>query len=248
MLRLAITGQSSLAEVTRHCCAKHFEIVDNCGPEIADILWICYDTPIGPDDRPDVEWVLAHIRHDLGEAGLAPLVLISSQLPVGTTAALESEFPGHTFAYSPENIRVVSGITDFENQARVVVGLNSKRPKDISQLHDLFLPFTKNIIFTDPSTAEMCKHSLNVLLGMTIAYANEIGRICKVVGADPDVVTQALRLEPRVSPNAPLKIGAPYGGGHLARDISVLRSIALNKGLHCPLIFNVDHSNGGPRV
>ncbi len=243
MLRLAITGQSSLAEVTRHCCAKHFELVDNCGPEIADILWICYDTPIDDDDKPDVDWVLAHIRHDLGEAGLAPLVLISSQLPVGTTARLEMEFPAHVFAYSPENIRVASGIQDFENQARVVVGINGDRPLGREQLAELFAPFTRNLIFTDPSTAEMCKHALNVYLGLTIAYANEIGRICRVVGADPDIVTAALRSEPRVSPKAPLKIGAPFGGGHLARDIYLMRELAEREGLACPIISHIKESN-----
>jgi UDPglucose 6-dehydrogenase len=242
MINLNIIGNDSLAAATRECCSRHF-IIDSAAP---DILWVCHDTPIGEDNRPDAEWVIEQIRHNLPPLGSNTLILVSSQLPVGTTAQLEHEFPSYAFAYSPENIRVASAVADFENQARVVVGRRNERYDFI--LSQLFAPFTKNLIFTDPETAEMVKHSLNVWLAMNIAFINEIARIAAKVGADANVISQGLLTERRVSPKAPLRPGAPFGLGHLARDIYNLTEIAKVTGVSVPIISHIKESNDVPVV
>lgn len=238
-MKIAIVGQDSLALATAECCRRHFDVLPAPSGS-ADILWVCYDTPIG-ENGPDVEWVLARIRTDL--AGIDPtvLVLISSQLPVGTTARLEKEFPAFTFAHSPENIRVANAVADFEDQARIVVGVRSTQ--DNKLLQKLFSPFTKNIIFTDIETAEMAKSALNCYLAMSIAYINEIARICAVVGADPNVVSLALRTDARVSPKAPLRPGAPFGGGHLERELFTMNRLADKHGIPTPILSHILESN-----
>jgi UDPglucose 6-dehydrogenase len=84
---------------------------------------------------------------------------------------------------------------------------------------------------------------LNTYLGMSIAYANEMARLCKVVGADSVVVTEALRSDARVSPKAPLLAGGPFNSGHLERDIYVLNELAKNHGVSVPIIENIMRSN-----
>src|SRR5215469_9915997 len=59
----------------------------------ADILWVAYDTPVNENDESDVEFVLGNLRRALAELRPGALVLISAQLPVGTGARLEKEFP-----------------------------------------------------------------------------------------------------------------------------------------------------------
>ncbi len=71
----------------------------------ADVLWLCYDTPVNENDESDVESVLANLRRALPFLPKGALVLVSAQLPVGTCAGLEKEYPGFHFAYSPENLR-----------------------------------------------------------------------------------------------------------------------------------------------
>jgi len=237
MLTLNILGDDSLAEATRRCCQKHFIL----SAHNADVVWMCWDTPIGKDDVPDSEWVIQQIGSHLPPLGSPALVLVSSQLPVGTTARLERDYPGYTFAYNPENIRVASATSDFNEQARVVVGRRTERHDFI--LGQLFSPFTKQLILTDPETAEMVKHSVNCWLGMNIAFINEIARLAEVVGADANVISQALLLERRVGGKAPLRPGSPFGGGHLARDIHNLSYLAKTAGIHAPIISNIKHSN-----
>jgi UDPglucose 6-dehydrogenase len=96
----------------------------------ADVLWLCYDTPVNEGDESDVVFVLDRLRRALPHLPAGALVLISSQLPVGTCADLEREFPRFHFAYSPENLRLGRAIDAFEKAERVIVGVrdDTKRP------------------------------------------------------------------------------------------------------------------------
>ena len=239
-MKLSIVGQDSLALATATCCRRHFDVLAEPGVT-ADILWVCYDTPTGPDNRPDADWVCAKIHGHLGQIDPTVPVLISSQLPVGTTARLEKDHPAFTFAYSPENIRVANAVSDFENQARVVVGV--RNDDNNSLLNKLCAPFTRNIIFTTPETAEMSKTALNCFLALQIAWINEIARVCETVGADASVVSQAVRSDARVSPKAPLRPGAPFGGGHLERELFTLGELAMTHGVCIPIITHINESN-----
>lgn len=240
MLKLSILGEETLAAATFACCKEHFDVTTYPCFD-SDVIWFCHDTPIGADDKPDSEWVIDRIREKLVDLKPGPLILVSSQMPVGTTAKLEQEFPEHFFAHQPENIRVKTAVTDFQQQARVVVGVRSGKFDEV--LQQLFAPFTDNLIITTPETAECVKHFLNCYLGMSIAFANEMARVCKVVGADATIVAKALRTERRISPNAPLLPGAPYGGGHLARDIYTVNRIAKEHDIKIPIIAHIKESN-----
>lgn len=245
-LKVCILGQSSLAKVITECCTHRFNVTDVPSPDCA-ILWICFDTPILPNDVPDVQWVLNKTREALQFAGSFPAVLISSQLPVGTTAILEKEFPKNSFAYSPENIRVAVGAPDFLEQERIVVG--TRRPADRAIYRELLSPFTKNIIFTTVETAEMVKHALNCWLGMNIAFINEFSRLAEhypsVIMSD---LTDSLRTERRVGPMAPLRAGGPFGLGHLARDIFVVSALAEQRGVSMPIVSHIRESNAAQVV
>jgi UDPglucose 6-dehydrogenase len=238
-MKICVIGEDSLAAATTICCSRHFtvynELVAGC-----DFVWVAYDTPI-IDDIPDSEFVIQKISLVAEQTDPKTPIIVSSQLPVGSTARMEKVFPNHTFIHSPENIRVATAVSDFENQARIVVGVRNDRHN--AKLQELLSPFTKQIIFTDPETAEMCKHSLNCLLGLSIVYINEVAKVCKLVGADVDVITQALRSDARFSPKMPIKAGGPYGGGHLARDVFTVNRIAQENGIELPIISNIKRSN-----
>ena len=240
-MNIAIIGQGTLAAAARTCCARHFIVTDM--PTLdTELLWLSYDTPIKHTGEPDAQWVLDAIDRAMlyhcQTNDKCSLVLLSSQMPVGTLKHLELRYPGIKWAVSPENIRVATAVTDFENQARIVVGKRGCVRHEI--LETVFSKFTQNIIWTDPESAEMVKHALNCFLGLQIAFINEIARICVKVGADPMVVSQGVKTDFRVSPKAPLRPGAPFGGGHLARDIYLMSHI----GVSVPIIEAIIPSNG----
>jgi UDPglucose 6-dehydrogenase len=207
----------------------------------ADVLWLCYDTPVNENDESDVESVLANLRNSLAHLAKGALVLISSQLPVGTCANLEKEFPQFHFACSPENLRLGKAIDSFEKAERVIVGFRSDAKK--AMLEELFAPFTSQIIFMRTESAEMVKHALNSFLALSITFINEVARLCEHTGADAKEVSAGLKSEPRIGPKAYLGPGGPFAGGTLARDVVTLTKIAEAKGEKISVIPAIKQSN-----
>ena len=207
----------------------------------ADILWLCYDTPVNDDDESDVEFVLEKLRHALPHLPAGALVLISAQLPVGTSAALEKEFPQFHFACSPENLRLGKAIESFEKAARVIVGIRDDAKKSL--LETLFAPFTAQIIFMRTESAEMVKHALNSFLAVSVTFINEIARLCERAGADAKEVSTGLKSDPRIGPRAYLGPGGPFAGGTLARDVVTLTKLAAANGEKISLIPAIKRSN-----
>jgi UDPglucose 6-dehydrogenase len=242
-MKIAVTGKGSLAEATRKAFKGSLVEVLPASHRDIEVLWICHDTPLSDAGGADYEQVVNWIQEDIGQLAGGPVILISSQLPVLTTFRLKERFPKHFIAYSPENIRVDYADADFAHQARIVVGVPDASRN--SQLEGLLAPFTRRIIFTTAETAEMVKHALNCYLGMSIAFINEIARVCDYVKADANVVSEALLSERRISPAAPLKPGKPFGGGHLMRDILAMEQFAKGRGLSLPIIQHIRESNEG---
>ena len=189
----------------------------------AEVLWVTYDTPVNDADESDSAYVLERLRHALEHLPAGVLVLISSQLPVGTCAELERSFPQFHFACSPENLRLGQALGAFEKAERAVVGIRSDTKRPL--LESLFAPFTSRVIFMRTESAEMVKHALNSFLAVSITFINEVARLCEHVGADAAEVSLGLKSEPRIGPRAYLGAGGPFAGGTLARDVVTLRTL-----------------------
>src|SRR5580692_7215180 len=54
-----------------------------------DVLWVAYDTPVDDDDNADTGFVMAQIERALVGMNEDVVVLVSSQLPVGSVRRLE---------------------------------------------------------------------------------------------------------------------------------------------------------------
>ncbi len=223
--------------------AKKLSFTDNPAAACAqaDVLWLTYDTPVNSNDESDVDAVLTPLRRALPHLPAGALVLISAQLPVGTCAALEKEFPQFHFAYSPENLRLGKALDAFEKAERVVVGIRSDAKKAL--LAELFAPFTPQVLFMRTESAEMVKHSLNAFLAVSITFINEIARLCEHTGADAREVSAGLKSEARIGPKAYLGPGGPFAGGTLARDVVTLTKLAATHGESIAVIPAIKHSN-----
>ena len=207
----------------------------------ADVLWLTYDTPVNDHDESDVEFVLGNLRQALPSLPSDALVLISAQLPVGTCAQLEREFPQFHFACSPENLRLGKAIDAFEKAERAVVGLRTDAKKAL--LNQLFEPFAGQTIFMRTESAEMVKHALNSFLALSITFINEIARLCEHTGADAKEVSIGLKSEARIGPKAYLGPGGPFAGGTLARDVVTLSKLAKAHGEDISVIPAIKQSN-----
>ena len=206
-----------------------------------EIVWICYDTPLtalGAGDDAAVVKRVGLVREHLRPR---TLVLFSSQCAIGTTAALQRLYPELYFAAVPENIRVGKAIDDFLHQPRIVVGVPDETRND--EIEALLFGLTPSIEYMSPESAEMSKHALNAFLALQITFINEIDRLCQAHGADAVDVSRALLTEARISPQAPLKPGKPFGGGSLQRDVMTLNELSRSAGLHTPILKAIIPSN-----
>jgi UDPglucose 6-dehydrogenase len=217
----------------------------------ADLVWITTDTPVDDEDRADVESVVQ------GAAALFPhlrdgaLVIVSSQVPVGTTRRLERMFEAVAngrragFGYSPENLRLGKAIEVFTKPDRVVAGV--RRDADRETFAALLRPFTDRIEWMSVESAEMTKHALNAFLATSVTFANEIAALCEQVGADASEVERGLKSEARIGPKAYLSPGGAFAGGTLARDVMFLSQLGEARGVPTHVLSSVKTSNDAHR-
>jgi UDPglucose 6-dehydrogenase len=204
----------------------------------AEVLWVTFDTPVDEEDVADVDFVLKRVEALLPMLDEGALVIVSSQLPVGSTRRLEARAPKSvTFACLPENLRLGKAIEVFTRPDRVVAGVRNAH--DRQRVAQLLAPFTDRIEWMSVESAEMTKHALNAFLATSVAFINEIATICEAVGADAKEVERGLKSESRIGPRAYLSPGGAFAGGTLARDIGFLS----NLGTTPPLISSVKTSN-----
>ena len=208
----------------------------------ADLVWITYDTPVDEDDRADVEHVMTRAWSLVAAADPSAVILISSQLPVGSTRLLEqSSAPARALAYSPENLRLGDAIAAFTQPDRIVVGIRPEGDRD--RLEELLGAFSNQIEWMSVESAELVKHGVNAFLALSIAFANELAGIAERVGADATEVERGLKTEGRIGARAYVRAGAAFAGGTLARDVGYLTQIGEREQAPTQLLRAVRLSN-----
>ena len=224
---------------------KELHLIKNC-----DIVWICYDTPVSADGTANVAWVTSKMTEEIfPHLGSNTVVLISSQLPVGTTDEMAKWFREHRpthhqnihVAYSPENLRHGDAIDRFLHPDRVVFGTDNLNA--ITVLRKIFDPPNLHTIWTGIKEAEMIKHAINCFLATEIAFINEVDTICTKMNIDADVVAKGLMTDKRIGKLAYLKPGGPYTHKTLGRDINYLWDIGNAHSVESLLIWGVHRSN-----
>ncbi|HMH54525.1 MAG TPA: nucleotide sugar dehydrogenase [Candidatus Acidoferrum sp.] len=217
-----------------------------------DVIWIAYDTPVDEAGRGDVDAVMRAAAAILPAARDGCLVLVSSQLPVGSVRRLESTYQGvrpggtATFACSPENLRLGRALDAFMRPDRVVAGVRQER--DRVRIARLFEPFSERIEWMSVESAEMTKHALNAFLATCVTFTNELAVLCERVGADARDVERGLKSDARIGSRAYLRPGGAFAGGTLARDVAFLLELGQSERLPAHLMSAVQVSNEAHRA
>lgn len=208
----------------------------------AEVVWVCFDTPVDANDTADVQWVRDRLDDIAPHLKAGTRVLISSQVPVGFGAKLQADWAarGVHVACSPENLRLGQALDCFRRPDRVVIGCEEA---DRAKLTELLAPFGGQRVWMSVASAEMTKHAVNAFLATSVAFINELARICEVVGADAKEVERGLKTEQRIGPKAYLSPGSAFAGGTLARDIGFLLDLAREHGRPAHLFAGVRESN-----
>jgi UDPglucose 6-dehydrogenase len=244
---VAEPGLPSLVRAGFESGALRFETDRHRAVAPAEILWVTFDTPVDDDDRADVESVVDQVVDLYRDLNDGTLVVMSSQLPVGTIARLERAWSDVadgrrvTFASIPENLRLGKAIDVFMNPDRVVAGVRNQA--DRSRVEHLFASITSRFEWMSVESAEMTKHAVNAFLATSVTFINELASLCESCGADAKEVERGLKSERRIGPSAYLSPGGAFAGGTLARDVMALKRLGSSSGRQTPLLDGVEASN-----
>jgi len=205
-----------------------------------DVVFLACDTPVGADDTPDLSSLDATIRMLPTNLASWALVVVSSQVPVGTCGAWRSFLQGAgrrpdvEVAYSPENVRLGEAIKTYMHPDRIILGADDDRTRE--RAITLFSAIDVPIVAMSLATAEMTKQALNAFLATSVSFINEIADLCEVTGADVRSVSAALRSDARIGPRAFLSPGLGFAGGTLGRDVRSLTATGRGTSIATPML------------
>ncbi len=244
-------GLIELMNVAKHSNSLHFTH-DPSELKDLDIIWIAYDTPINELGKANANEIRNRVIKLFPYFKNNALVIISSQIPVGTTQTIKNMFLNENkekqinCVYSPENLRLGKSIDLFLQPDRIIMGICSDLAKPI--IKKLLHPIVDKILWMSIESAEMTKHAINAFLATSIVFINELATLCEYYGADAHSVAQGLKTDIRIGPYAYLTPGGAFSGGTLGRDLNYLiqmnKSYSLNENFfHSVLLSNQKHAD-----
>lgn len=221
----------------------------------SDVSLICVGTPSNGNGSLSLHYVESVCR-EIGDALRGKtahhVVVVRSTVLPGTCAGnlipLLEESSGRTagedfgVAMNPEFLREGSAIHDYYRPSQIVIGELDKRSGDATQA--LYDGIDAEVVRTTIETAETVKYASNAFHATKVAFANEIGRVCKAHGVDGHEVMSILCQDRRlnISP-AYLKPGFAFGGSCLPKDLRALLYRAKEYDLDLPLLRGALQSN-----
>lgn len=212
-----------------------------------EIIVIAVGTPPKPNGEADLSYVEDVARTIAKEMNGYKVVVEKSTVPVQTGEWIEKtlrRFAKKNAKFdvvsNPEFLREGSAVQDFMNPDRVVLGVSSKKAREI--LNDLYKPLKAPMVFTDIKSSEIIKHAANSYLAMKISFINAISRICELSGADVEQVALGMGLDRRIGRNF-LNAGIGFGGFCFPKDLSAFVRISEKLGYDFHLLKAVQDIN-----
>jgi len=202
----------------------------------AEVLFICVGRPTTAAGDASLTAVEA-VGRDVAKHATPGLVIAEkSTVPPGTADRLRltiaRERPGLAFSVvaNPEFLREGHAVQDTLRPDRIVVG--SDDPGGFEAMRELYGPLVGlgiPLIETDARTAELSKLASNAFLATKISFANALGRVAELTGADVVRITEVMGADMRIGP-AFLRAGLGFGGYCLPKDTQTLERIAERAG------------------
>lgn len=251
------SGQSPIYEpgleelMTKNVAAKRLSFSEDLAHSVrgADAVFICVGTPQDDRGSADLSYVY-EVSRELAKC-IEPdtVVVIKSTVPVGTNAKVRAIISGarrgiaFSVASNPEFLREGSAIGDFMKPDRIVAGVKGPRSREV--MEEIYYPLTREgreLLITDPKSAEVIKYASNAFLAAKIAFINEIARLCEHAGGDIEAVSRGMGLDTRIG-NKFLRAGPGFGGSCFPKDTMALIKTSHDMGLRLDIAEAVMTSN-----
>jgi GDP-mannose 6-dehydrogenase len=220
-----------------------------------DVSFVCVGTPSLDSGALDLRYV-RRVCEQIGEAiakkaDRHTVVLRSTMLPGSTETEaipiLEKHSGKHAdvdfgVCFNPEFLREGTAVADFYDPPRTVIGEREPLSGDI--VAAIYSALQAPLVRSDIRTAEMVKYCDNTFHALKIAYANEIGALCKRMGVDSHKVIEIFVLDTKLNLSPVyLKPGYAFGGSCLPKDLRALIQRGRELDVDIPLHNAIVESN-----
>lgn len=143
---------------------------------------------------------------------------------------------------NPEFLREGTAVHDYHHPPKTVIGETDERAGEL--LLKLYEKMDAPVVRTSVETAEMVKYTDNTWHALKVAFANEIGNICKAVGIDGHEVMDIFCQDTKLNLSSYyMKPGFAFGGSCLPKDVRALTYKARALDLELPLLNAILPSN-----
>lgn len=215
--------------------------------EASEIIFIAVGTPPLEDGEADLTGIENVARNIALNLPGYRLIVEKSTVPVATGGWVKHTICAYIkrkvkfdVASNPEFLREGQAINDFMHPDRIVIGVESKKARDI--LTNLYQPLNAPIVVTDIASAELIKHASNSFLATKISFINAVSQICEKAGADVERVAEGMGLDKRIGRNF-LNAGIGYGGSCFPKDLDAFIKISEKLGYDFSLLRAVKEIN-----
>lgn len=217
------------------------------------VIFIAVGTPMGEDGGADLKHVLG-VAKEIGQNLQNYVVVVNkSTVPVGTADEVRKTLASCTsqnfdVVSNPEFLKEGAAIQDFLHPDRIVIGFDSERANALMQ--KLYAPFVRTgapIIGMDIRSAEMTKYVANAMLATKISFINEMSRICDAVGANINIVRNAVGADKRIGSSF-LFPGVGFGGSCFPKDVRALERTGRQNNLDMSMMRAVMEVNESQKL
>lgn len=217
------------------------------GVKKSEVIFIAVGTPPRENGEADLTYV-ENVASQIAQCMTSyKLIVEKSTVPVETghwvkhTVKINNRHKVHfDVASNPEFLREGSAIEDFMRPDRIVIGVESKKAKEL--LMSLYRPLGVPIVVTDIKSAEIIKHASNSFLATKISFINAVSNICEKAGADVQQVARGMGLDKRIGASF-LNAGAGFGGFCFPKDLAAFIRISEKLGYDFGLLKEVEKIN-----
>jgi len=221
----------------------------------SDIALVCVGTPSRTNGSIDLRFV-QRVCEQIGAAlaqhpGRLTVVIRSTVMPgtmdslvIPTLEKASGKKAGKDFGLCmhPEFLREGTSIHDFYNPPKTVIGELDKASGET--LASLYVKTPGPMIRTSLRVAEMVKYADNCFHGLKVAFANEIGNICREASIDSHQVMEIFCQDTKLnlSPYY-MKPGFAFGGSCLPKDLRATLYMSKMRDVELPMHAGIVQSN-----
>jgi GDP-mannose 6-dehydrogenase len=220
-----------------------------------DVSLICVGTPSRPNGSLDLSYV-ERVCEEIGAAMRTKptrhTVIVRSTVLPGTIDTLviptlqrtsgKQAIADFGVGMNPEFLREGSSIKDFCAPPFTVIG--TEDPRTVALVRQLYCGVRAPFHAVSLRVAEMLKYSCNCYHGLKVAFANEIGNLCKSMDIDSHEVMRLFIQDTKLNVSAAyLRPGFAFGGSCLPKDLRAITYRARQADVETPVLSATLASN-----